>query len=741
VAYVATYGTVVSLGELAIPKAKELARYVSSGVHPYVSLIEARRLGSRESLVLSFTELEVGQAPIVPVLNEEWFEIAFGAEDDYAPQVLALRTDFPNAPHVNRTFEEIPRSLCLYDAPWNETKLSWTAGRFVERIRVWIRDTARGVLHRNEQPLEPVLLATAHTLLLPADLFANPEDETPNRLLIVGKSQTSAGTVLAAIRTELASQQDRGEAQPIVSTLIACEPRVHGLIRHVPRNLGELHALHTDFGRDLVADLRKKLLDWRRPDAPLQSHLLIISRFPRQRLAGQEPETTDVWAFLCGTVEEVGAAVGAWEKRGSSVGALLNVAIDEEQLKKISIDVLNTAIELSRARAATANGCEPSIKKIVAVGAGALGSQVIPLLVRAGFGTWAVIDNDVLLPHNMARHVLTAHYVGHPKADALSHDCNHIIGDKAMATGIVADVLKPGDAAEIVSKALAEAEVIADFSASVSVARYLAHIDVPGRRLSAYMSPSGTDLIVLVEDSNRTLRLDHLEMQYYRAVLHAPALAGHMRTPAGRIQYAQSCRDVSAVVSNELVSMHAAIAAKQIRKGLSTSDASISIWSVNDDSVTRISAEPVDVQEASIGDWRVISDLAVVQTVSQSRASRLPRETGGVLIGAIDTQRKRVYVVDVLQSPPDSVEWPTVYIRGVQGLAERAEQINHATGGMVHYIGEWHSHPVGASASASSTDQDAFAKLSALMAVEGLPALLLIVGERDHHWYLGWVDV
>src|SRR5439155_4406294 len=104
-------------------------------------------------------------------------------EDDYAPQALALRTEFPNAPHVNRTLEEIPRSLCVYDTPYNETKLTWTAGRFVERIRVWIRDTARGVLHRDEQPLEPVLLATAHTLILPADLFANSEDETPNNLL------------------------------------------------------------------------------------------------------------------------------------------------------------------------------------------------------------------------------------------------------------------------------------------------------------------------------------------------------------------------------------------------------------------------------------------------------------------------------------------------------------------------------------------------------------------------------
>ena len=40
---------------------------------------------------------------------------------------------------------------------------------------------------------------------------------------------------------------------------------------------------------------------------------------------------------------------------------------------------------------------------------------------------------------------------------------------------------------------------------------------------------------------------------------------------------------------------------------------------------------------------------------------------GGVLIGVYDLQRQVVYVVDTIPSPPDSAEWPTLYIGGCEG--------------------------------------------------------------------------
>jgi integrative and conjugative element protein (TIGR02256 family) len=123
--------------------------------------------------------------------------------------------------------------------------------------------------------------------------------------------------------------------------------------------------------------------------------------------------------------------------------------------------------------------------------------------------------------------------------------------------------------------------------------------------------------------------------------------------------------------------------------------------------------------------------------VARDRSEKLPNETGGVLIGARDTKRRIVYVVESLPSPLDSTEWPTVYIRGKQGLRRRLEEIRQITGNHLGYIGEWHSHPRGHSPSPSSDDHRAFQWLSDMLALEGLPATMLIVGESESAWHVG----
>src|SRR5262249_53322180 len=161
---------------------------------------------------------------------------------------------------------------------------------------------------------------------------------------------------------------------------------------------------------DLAADLRAKLRAWHRTDAPLDAPLLIVSRFPQQRRADDEPESSQVHAFLCAKIREVGIAVGAWQSHGQGVGVLLNGHTDTSLLGIISVDVLNPSFELSRTRAATANGESADSRRVVAIGLGALGSQIVSTLVRGGFGEWTLVDNDVLMPHNAARHELNGYF-------------------------------------------------------------------------------------------------------------------------------------------------------------------------------------------------------------------------------------------------------------------------------------------------------------------------------------------
>jgi integrative and conjugative element protein (TIGR02256 family) len=186
--------------------------------------------------------------------------------------------------------------------------------------------------------------------------------------------------------------------------------------------------------------------------------------------------------------------------------------------------------------------------------------------------------------------------------------------------------------------------------------------------------------------------------------------------------------------------MNAAIAARGVRQALAEEGAGISIWSADADrnvSLTRVTTEHVSQRTAGL--WTICWDHDVEAIVRAARSERLPRETGGVLVGAIDAQSHRIYVVDAILSPPDSVEWPSLYIRGAEGLDERVAAVGVSTAGMLQYVGEWHSHPDGCSAQASGTDQEALGRLSRQMAFEGLPALMLIVGQHDLQFFLASV--
>jgi integrative and conjugative element protein (TIGR02256 family) len=147
------------------------------------------------------------------------------------------------------------------------------------------------------------------------------------------------------------------------------------------------------------------------------------------------------------------------------------------------------------------------------------------------------------------------------------------------------------------------------------------------------------------------------------------------------------------------------------------------------------------MHELSLGQWRLRTDDNLLARLFALRADRLPNETGGVFIGAFDLERKVVYIADFIPSPPDSKEWPVLYIRGCKGLSERFQEIDQATGGMVQYVGEWHSHPNGCSTSPSADDRKVFQWLREHMHMDGLPPVMAIVGQGGNvRWFVEAVD-
>jgi integrative and conjugative element protein (TIGR02256 family) len=738
-------GELVEADGLAFPRARAFRAALADGTNDYARLIECRANSEAESIIFE-VDVELSQIRRHPIQHRERLAAVFSRADQATPEVLALRKDFPSVPHLNLRLQEYPRSLCLYDEPFRDLKKTWTAPRFIERVREWLALTAAGLLHQEDQPLEPLFFAGNH-IILPDDLFDESSD-LAQRLQIEAIRYPSGKLVClvekVADKSKGSSKPKGGEKQEappeFVATAFRCAPQTHGVIRRQPATIEDLHEVLTGVGTDLLTELRARVKAWE-PDDPaldpkddptLDAKVILIITFPKTREAGGLVEATDVWTFLTGcSLRELGKEIGLWDLTGQKRGQLL-VTDQSRRGQAVEVDLLHSHFSLSRRRASLLNGRKKRFdKKIAAVGVGAIGSQVILNLVRSAFGEWTLIDDDILFPHNLARHALHGGAEGYPKAHALASFANSLLSGDPIAKHVLADVLEPGKSSDEVEDSLKGADIILDMSASVTVARHLALApEYPGRRVSLFLSPTGDDFVLLAEDDARSVRLDSVEMQYYRALAFDPGLEGHFKPPDARRRYGQSCRDVTSDIPQDSVALHAANGSRALKVVASTAAARIIIWRADyDGNVRRVDIGPATTIRHTIGDWTVCTDSLLVHRLAELREAKLPKETGGVLVGSFDLERRIVYIVDTIPSPPDSEEWPTLYIRGCRGLKAKTDEIAVRTDGMLEYIGEWHSHPRGCPTRPSSDDIQVFAWLTNLMNVEGLPALMMIVGD------------
>lgn len=724
-------GEPVVSADLALGRAQRLARFLEERDDVGAHLVEARRRDGWEWLLLS-VDVDVGQAPIADIRPEEPIAVGFTPEDNAWPQTLALRADFPD--NVSHQFLRVddaePVTLCLSEEPWQEARLRWSPGAFIRLLRTWLIDTGCDVLHRTDQALEPFIAAGSRRVILPLDLFDPERIGAP--LFGVRLGEEDVGAPLYSF--SFAAEHPQGLAA--VAGILVSPPKIHGALRRAPRTLAEVVSLFSgedaQFGETLDALVRAWL---KQPNLREATPLLLV-QVPMLRHEGGEPERYDLWPLLVdASVVELGVALDLWTQEGGG-GEILFNRKPGPYGDAIAIMAANLLYGLSAAHAADFNGlAAPSGKSIVAVGAGALGSQVIANLARLGETVATIVDEDRLLPHNLARHaVWDRDLLGWAKARAMAMMLARLRNDTPSPTALVIDVTDgQADQADQLAEAIRSADAILDMAASIAVSRRLAidHAD-GGRRIAAFLSPSGLDLVILAEDGARECRLDHLEMSLYAALLGNPDLVGHFTLPPER-RYARGCREVSARLPQTAVALHAAVAAEQVRRIVDDDNAAAGVWRLNRETMT-MRHVPLDVRPMlsfDAGNWSILIGPELLEAIRARRVAKLPAETGGVLLGTFDADRRIIYVVADIPAPGDSVETPVSFVRGAFGTAEAIHAAEAATLSMLRYVGEWHSHPDGSPALPSADDTVLFGYLVEGMVVEGHPPVMIIVGRDE----------
>ena len=729
-------GETISVPELTIRKAKSLSLFLLSRLNPLARLVELKRSENTETVIFD-VDVERAQHVVNGIRFEERIAVHFTSADSFYPEVHALRSDFPLAlPHTNLRTYSRPVSICLYEAPYAEVKVGWTAQRFVEEIRGWLSRTAEGTLHQNDQDVEPFLPLSLPKIILPASVFELDATVKPE-FFEIRSVKEAFDPVLIAVPLE-APPKDFGSPGGSVGFRFETPPLVHSAIRIQPQNFLQLAELLNSIGFDLVRGLRmefRKLRDAGSLKPPITKcwPTLLVS-VPHKRTAEGPIERIHLWAFVIAhEIAEVGEQLGLWEKSrmGTADLAYLLEVDDTQPIESLRVETYNPVVGLSPRTAATHNGLDRSARdfKGLIVGLGAVGGYLLMNLTKVAFGKWTLVDHDSLMPHNFAKHAAPPVYMGKPKAAVMEALANFYY-EESRTTAIVDNILEPRSP-QAIHEALRDASLILDCSASIAVARMLAHNqDLRGRCASIFLNPAGSDLVVFVESRDRRKNLVYLEMQYYRALVHTPELVNHLRAPAGRDRYARSCGDITSTIPNEVIEGHVCLASQYIQSVFEGSEAAIEIWQFHANllTVTRTTiavAEPLVFESEG---WTIATDSLFLDRLRELRLGSLPDETGGILIGQIDVERKTIYVFDAIDSPSDSESSPLSYVRGTAGTKAALDVIHVRTAHQLTYVGEWHSHPEGYSPNPSKTDLEALRIHAQDRHRDGLPAAMFIIG-------------
>ncbi|MCE4553802.1 ThiF family adenylyltransferase [Roseateles cellulosilyticus] len=667
----------------------------------------------------------------------ERLALLVGQDQAALVEVLALRRSFPVLMHQNHGARDGAASLCLYFGPTPTVMRTWTPQRFLRRVQWWLEQSAKGELHPADQPVEHLFFASKFELVLPWNIDALQSAGGVRMTISRSPARPDGGCTFFLKAINTGGGVPTGLASHIELTL---PPVVQGFIERDPSTLGDLANLLAQRGVDLlpqlVAALSSGVGSGGVPMGQENSFVVIVLHIPMVREAGGEVQRVARRAFLIeGDLHQLGVKAGALyeherryfaEVQGSFLAR--DPATDWKNEPVVPMSVLQFPDGLAARAQSSLNDEGP---RGALVGAGSLGSAILNLWTRAGWGRWWVIDKDHVKPHNLVRHVAFAGQVGELKCDALAELSSAATEGAAVVTPINGDACDLSAAA--MQNALVNAELIVDASAALEYPRHASFQEGLPRHATAFVTPNGNGSVLMIEDLDRGMRLRSLEAQYYRAILREEWGVKHLEGNLGTYWSGASCRDISVAMPYSRIAAHASTLAEQIMLCSRQAEACIRVWARDPETggVSVHEVIPTAERVLYFGELTVFYDEGLARHLKALRLASLPNETGGVLLGYHDFNVGAIVLVDALPAPSDSQTSPGFFERGVAGLAVAVEDASSRTAGIVGYVGEWHSHPRGHSAAPSRDDLVQLAEISLGMHGDGLPALQLIVGEGD----------
>ncbi len=750
---------------------------------PGFKAVETRYLdeepnGPADVVVVDSTNDAVPTRNVFNIKVRERLALVFPQDTERGPQVRALRSDFPLVPHLNHVRTGEPSCLCIYAEPWTVTQRTWTPQKFLQRISQWFSETSKGTLHTSEQPLEPIwFLDSLFDLVLSPDFDEKVQrEEFKLNLHAIRPSEKDQRVTFRTSFSPRTSQQEPEQISqiqigfPLLQVAIpkrnihigqtilearlphhgpdqvswvpiglrVSKPAIHGRIECFPKTLGDVESLLKKHESTMINDLREAVLETTKGGVvhSENEYCVLMISVPMKRSTDSIPENTHAFGFILETsLAALGRQLGVLhvdsysryfpaktigEPSFSDDGSWMNISISP-----VSMSPMVTA---GFARRASGIFSETAEFEGILAGVGSLGSVLIEIWSKASWGSWTLIDPDVFKSHNVVRHIAKDCLIGRSKVDAVEFVVKANYHPDYYSVRAIADTAATERNVEF-NEALQKSKLLVDATTTIDVPRDLAGRSGSPRMTSVFLTPSGRDSVLLLEDADKRIRLDSLEAQYYRAILNSDWGKEHLVGHKGELWVGAGCRDVSMVMSYGTVQLHGAIIAEQLRKMRDCEEPRICVWSTTPESAVQFNKIEVEnSRETNGGSWRVLWDDGIHKRLRKLRHEGLPNETGGIILGYTDHKTSTIAIVDVMPAPPDSLASEGSFIRGTENLKADIENAKRRTAHIVGYVGEWHSHPPFISPNPSRYDEVLLTTLRQELKRDGEPALMLIVG-------------
>jgi hypothetical protein len=193
-------------------------------------------------------------------------------------------------------------------------------------VRWWLSETAKGTLHGDDQPLEPILLGDFPRLILPSNFLESMASGGAAQPLDIERRQAG--------RHEVYLAAPGSPTTGFAAIVFTARPHTHGAIRLHPGNLKRLDQILKNVGLNLVDELQDRLGQWNLPPNLLKAPPILIVLLPKLRRSGSEVETVELWAFLLSrSVGELGVALGVLQPYGGSYGRVLGGQPDQQLIE------------------------------------------------------------------------------------------------------------------------------------------------------------------------------------------------------------------------------------------------------------------------------------------------------------------------------------------------------------------------------------------------------------------------